>query len=112
MVTIRLSRAGAKKRPFYHIVVTDSASPRDGRFIEKIGFYNPVAKGQSPELKIDLERVNHWLNHGAKLSQKAKYLAKRAKHNPAEEANSQNQHDTAASSQASEEETTAQEATQ
>ena len=101
MVTIRLSRAGAKKRPFYHIVVTDSASPRDGRFIEKIGFYNPVARGQSPELKIDLERVNHWVGYGAQMSQKVKYLAKRAKHNPQEDANQQNQ----AADQTSSEET-------
>lgn len=104
MVTIRLSRAGAKKRPFYHIVVTDSASPRDGRFIEKIGFYNPVARGNSAELKIDLERVNHWVGYGAQMSQKVKYLAKRAKHNPQEDANQQAQ---AAAAQASTEASTA-----
>lgn len=109
MVTIRLARAGAKKRPFYHIVVTNSTSPRDGRFIEKIGFYNPVARGKSTELKIDLERVEHWLNHGAQLSQKVKYLAKRAKHNPSEDANQQS---TEAASQTSQDDASQQEATQ
>ena len=57
MVTIRLSRKGAKKRPFYHIVVTDSRNKRDGRYIERIGFFNPVAAGQEEELRVDLERA-------------------------------------------------------
>ena len=62
MVTIRLARGGSKKRPFYNIVVTDSRNARDGRFIEKIGFFNPVAQGQAEALRIDLERVNHWVS--------------------------------------------------
>ena len=60
MVTIRLSRGGAKKRPFYHIVVTDSRNRRDGRYIERIGFFNPVAKGQEIKLQMDLERADYW----------------------------------------------------
>ena len=67
MVTIRLSRGGAKKRPFYQIVVTDSRSPRDGRFIERVGFFNPIAQGNAERLRVDLERVNHWVAQGASL---------------------------------------------
>ena len=62
MVTIRLARHGAKKNPFYHITVADKTASRDGRFIERVGFYNPVAKGQSETLRIDLDRVDHWLS--------------------------------------------------
>ena len=65
MVTIRLSRKGTKKRPFYHIVVTDSRNKRDGRYIERIGFFNPVAAGQEEELRIDLERAKYWQSQGA-----------------------------------------------
>ena len=61
MVTIRLSRGGAKKRPYYHIVVTDSRNRRDGRYIERLGFFNPVAKGQEIRLNVDRERIEHWL---------------------------------------------------
>ena len=68
MVTIRLSRGGAKKRPFYQIVVADSRSPRDGRFIERVGFFNPIAQGNAERLRVDLERVNHWVAQGASLS--------------------------------------------
>ena len=67
MVTIRLSRGGAKKRPFYQIVVADSRSPRDGRFIERVGFFNPIAQGNAERLRVDLERVNHWVAQGASL---------------------------------------------
>ncbi|HIE54083.1 MAG TPA: 30S ribosomal protein S16 [Chromatiaceae bacterium] len=76
MVTIRLARTGAKKRPFYHLVVTDSRSPRDGRYIERLGFFNPVAKGQEEPLRIDLERVDHWVSQGAQISDRAKALVK------------------------------------
>jgi len=76
MVTIRLARAGAKKRPFYHIVVTDSRSRRDGRYIERLGFYNPVATGQERELELDLERANYWLGQGAQLSERVSKLIK------------------------------------
>lgn len=68
MVTIRLARGGAKKRPFYHVVVTDSRNRRDGRYIERIGFFNPVAKGQEVRLNIDTERAQHWVSKGAQTS--------------------------------------------
>lgn len=74
MVTIRLSRGGAKKRPFYHIVVTDSRNKRDGRFIERLGFYNPVAKGAEETLRVDRERVNHWVSQGAQPSDRVAKL--------------------------------------
>ena len=76
MVTIRLARTGAKKRPFYHLVVTDSRSPRDGRYIERLGFFNPVAKGQEEPLRIDLDRVDHWVSQGAQMSERAGALVK------------------------------------
>ena len=76
MVTIRLSRTGAKKRPFYHVVVTDSRSRRDGRYIERIGYFNPIATGQDVRLHIDLERADHWLGHGARLSERVSDLLK------------------------------------
>ena len=76
MVTIRLSRGGAKKRPFYHLVVADSRSRRDGRLIERIGFFNPVAKGQEESLRVDLERVEYWVSQGAQLSDRVKQLLK------------------------------------
>lgn len=76
MVTIRLARTGAKKRPFYHIVAADSRSPRDGRYIERLGFFNPVAKGQEEPLRVDLERVDYWVSQGAQLSERAAALVK------------------------------------
>ncbi|MFU2128295.1 30S ribosomal protein S16 [Gallibacterium anatis] len=79
MVTIRLSRGGAKKRPFYQIVVADSRYPRDGRFIERIGFFNPIASGKAERLRIDLDRVNDWVSKGASLSDRVKSLVKEAK---------------------------------
>ncbi|MEJ2514686.1 MAG: 30S ribosomal protein S16 [Gammaproteobacteria bacterium] len=77
MVTIRLTRGGAKKRPFYHVVVTDSRNRRDGRYIERLGFYNPVATGQEEGLRLDLERVRHWLGQGAKPSDRVSALIKK-----------------------------------
>ncbi len=76
MVTIRLARGGAKKRPFYHVVVTDSRMPRDGRFIERIGFFNPVATGNEVRLKIDNDRFNYWVSQGAKASERVTSLVK------------------------------------
>ncbi len=76
MVTIRLTRGGAKKRPFYHIVVTDSRNRRDGRYIERLGFFNPVAKGKEQSLSIDLERVDHWTGQGAQTSDRVAQLVK------------------------------------
>ena len=78
MVKIRLTRGGAKKRPFYHIIVTDSRSARDGRNIERVGFYNPVAQGQEKRVELDVDRVKHWLDHGAQLSDKVADLYKAA----------------------------------
>lgn len=81
MVVLRLSRGGAKKRPFYHLVAADSRCPRDGKYIERLGFFNPVAKGQEVPLRIDLERVEYWVSHGALMSDRVKQLVKTAKKN-------------------------------
>jgi len=78
MVTIRLSRGGAKQRPFYHITVADSRRARDGRFIERIGFFNPLAKGQEERLRLDLERMAFWQSQGAQVSPRVSSLAKDA----------------------------------
>ena len=78
MVKIRLSRGGAKKQPFYHIVVTDSRKARDGRKIERVGFFNPVARGQEERLRLDLERVEYWTGVGAQLSDRVKSLVSEA----------------------------------
>lgn len=79
MVKIRLARGGAKKRPFYHIVVTDVRNKRDGRRIERIGFFNPVARGKEERLRLDLERVEYWKGVGAQLSQRVKHLESEAR---------------------------------
>ena len=76
MVTIRLSRGGAVKRPFYHIVVTDRRNRRDGRYIERLGFFTPIASGPEEGLKVDLERADYWLSHGAKASDRVAKLIK------------------------------------
>jgi small subunit ribosomal protein S16 len=77
MVTIRLSRGGAKKRPYYHIIVTDSRSRRDGRYIERLGFFNPIASGKATEpLRIDLARAQYWLSNGAQASERVEQLIK------------------------------------
>ena len=78
MVTIRLSRGGAKKKPFYHIVVTDSRNRRDGRYIERVGFFNPMATGQEVRLTLDNERVQYWMGQGAKPSERVGKLIKEA----------------------------------
>lgn len=78
MVTIRLSRKGAKKRPFYHIVVTDSRNKRDGRYIERIGFFNPIASGQEEKLRIDHERAKYWMEQGAQTSERVNTLFKQS----------------------------------
>jgi small subunit ribosomal protein S16 len=78
MVSIRLARGGAKKRPFYSIVVADSRRSRDGRFIEKIGFFNPIAQGQEEKVRIDLDRIEHWVGVGAQLSDRVAKLVKDA----------------------------------
>jgi small subunit ribosomal protein S16 len=79
MVKIRLSRGGAKKTPFYHIVVTDSRKARDGRKIERVGFFNPVARGQEERLRVDLARVDYWTGTGAQVSERVKTLVSEAR---------------------------------
>lgn len=76
MVKIRLARGGAKKAPFYHIVVTDSRNARDGRNIERLGYFNPVARGGEKRVELDAERVKHWVAHGAQLSEKVALLVR------------------------------------
>jgi len=78
MVKIRLSRGGAKKRPFYHIVVADQRDARDGRNIERVGFYNPIAAGKDVKLQLDTDRVKQWIDKGAQLTDKVKSLYKAA----------------------------------
>lgn len=78
MVTIRLSRGGAKNRPFYHVVVTDSRSSRDGRYIERIGFFNPLARGNEERLRLDNARVEYWKATGAQTSERVAKLIKDA----------------------------------
>ncbi len=78
MVTIRLARGGAKKKPFYHITVADARAPRDGRFIERIGFFNPVAAEGEEDLRFDLERMAYWQSQGAQVTPRVASLALRA----------------------------------
>ena len=79
MVVIRLSRGGAKKRPFYNLVVAHSQNRRDGRFIERVGFYNPVASGQAEALRVSFDRVDYWTSVGAQMSPTVERLVKDAK---------------------------------
>jgi small subunit ribosomal protein S16 len=76
MVTIRLTRGGAKKRPFYHIIVTDRRNRRDGRYLERLGYYNPLATEAEQGLRIDLERADYWLGQGAQPSERVAALMK------------------------------------
>jgi small subunit ribosomal protein S16 len=76
MVVIRLSRGGSKKRPFYHISVADSRNARDGRFIERVGFFNPVARGQEERMRVSLDRVEYWASKGAQTSDRVSQLLK------------------------------------
>ena len=77
MVSIRLSRAGAKKRPFYHLVVTDSRNRRDGRYIERIGYFNPVGREHEENFRVDLERADYWIDKGAQPSDRVASLLKK-----------------------------------
>ncbi len=79
MVRIRLARHGSKQNPFYHITVADKRRSRDGRFIEQLGFFNPVAKGNAEEYRIDMDRIDYWLSKGAQPSEMVKKLVTRAK---------------------------------
>lgn len=76
MVKIRLARSGAKKRPFYHVVATDSRSSRDGKFIERLGYYNPSARGGEQKLVVDAARIAHWQSNGAQVSERVAFLVK------------------------------------
>jgi small subunit ribosomal protein S16 len=78
MVKIRLARAGAKKRPFYHVVATESRSSRDGKFIERLGYYNPNARGGEQKLVVDQARVDYWKGQGAQISERVAFLVKGA----------------------------------
>ena len=86
MVTIRLARHGSKKTPFYHITVADRTAKRDGRFVERVGFFNPVAKGQAETLRVNLERVDYWLSVGARPRDVVKKLVKKARQTSSEPA--------------------------
>lgn len=79
MVTIRLARHGAKKRPFYQIVVTDSRNPRNGRFIERVGFFNPIANKKEEGTRLNMNRIEYWIGQGASLSDRVASLIKVAK---------------------------------
>lgn len=79
MVVIRLTRGGSKKKPFYHLVAADKRCARDGRYIERLGYYNPMAKGQELKLKFEQERVDYWVENGAQPSDRVKVLLKQAK---------------------------------
>lgn len=81
MVTIRLARGGSKKRPFYHLTVADSRNARNGRFIEQVGFFNPIARGKEERLRVNTQRVEHWVGHGAQMSGRVKQLLSEAKQN-------------------------------
>ena len=74
MVVIRLSRGGAKKQPFYHIVAADRRNRRDGRYIEQLGYFNPQARGQAVRVSMDLQRVEYWLDKGAQMSERAEKI--------------------------------------
>ena len=76
MVIIRLALGGSKKRPFYHITVADSRRARDSRFIERVGFFNPVSRGNAERLRVEQERIDFWLSKGAQLSPRVKALLK------------------------------------
>lgn len=74
MVKIRLARAGAKKRPFYHLVATDSRNPRDSHYLERLGYYNPVATGGEQKIVVDQARLEHWTKNGAQVSERVTFL--------------------------------------
>ncbi len=84
MVIIRLARSGSKKNPYYFITVADERKPRDGAFIERLGFFNPTARGNEERLRIDLEKLNEWVSKGAQLSERVSKLVKDASMTPEE----------------------------
>ena len=86
MLTIRLARAGAKKRPFFHITVADSRKPRDGRLVERVGYFNPISSGKEARLEINQERIDYWLSQGAQVSDRVLTLIKEKNETPEEKA--------------------------
>ena len=84
MVIIRLARSGSKKNPYYFITVADERRPRDGSFIERLGFFNPTASGQEERLRIDIDKINEWISKGAQISERVKSLIKESKLTPEE----------------------------
>ena len=84
MVIIRLARSGAKKNPYYFVTVADERRPRDGKFIERLGFFNPSASGQEERLRIDLDKLNDWIGKGAQVSERVQSLVKEANLSPEE----------------------------
>ncbi len=74
MVVIRLSRAGTKKVPFYHVVVADQRKPRDGRFIERLGYYDPIAKGLATKVELNKERIEYWIGQGAQPTERVSHV--------------------------------------
>ena len=86
MLTIRLARAGAKKRPFFHITVADSRKPRDGRFVERVGYFNPIYSGKEVRLEINQDRIDYWLSQGAQVSDRVLTLIKEKNETPEEKA--------------------------
>lgn len=76
MVVIRMARGGMKKSPYYRVVAADKRDPRDGRFIERLGFFNPVASGKAERLNLNLERIDHWVSQGAQMSDRVRSLVK------------------------------------
>ena len=79
MVIIRLARHGSKNAPFYHLTVADRANRRDGRHLERVGFYNPLARGKAERLRVDLGRVDYWISEGAQPSERVSHLIKEAR---------------------------------
>jgi small subunit ribosomal protein S16 len=83
MVVIRLARAGTKKRPFYHVVVADSRCARDGRYVERLGYFNPLARGKECQVHVDATRLEHWLKTGAQASVRVKNIVRHLKNTTA-----------------------------
>ena len=84
MLKIRLARSGAKKKPFFHITVADSRMPRDGRFIERVGYFNPISRGKEVRLEVNQERIDYWVSQGAQLSERVLTLIEESKETPEE----------------------------
>ena len=86
MVVIRLARHGAKKAPFYHLTVADRSAQRDGRFIERVGFFDPAARGNAERLRVDLDRIEHWLSVGAQMRDRVRSLVDEVRERSVEDA--------------------------